>query len=225
MGTGSTTDATTTAGGPGTGRRRLACAAVAGVALLLAACGSGDAHEPPPTIAQLRDRIAADSAAGDRTALEALPGPLQGVLRLEPYLTDRYIAATPGAECRVLGDSLPDVLVAERRRVRLRLPDSSAVVVFARVDREGATLRRVEVVRRPLGGDQLGFIWDGEDDVTTEVRWPAGPRGRTETARQPRSSPMPRAVRALGRRLLELRCPAGAALDSAADGAAAGLPR
>ena len=207
------------------GRRPLARAAAAGLALLLAACDSGDAHEPPPSTADLRDQVAVDSAAADLAALDALPGPLQGVLRLEPYLTDRYIAATPGAECRVLGDSLPDVLVAERRRVRLRLPDSSAVVVFARVDREGATLRRVEVVRRPLGGDQLGFIWDDEDDVTTEVRWPAGPRGRTETARQPRSSPMPRAVRALGRRLLELRCPAGAALDSTAEGAADGRPR
>ena len=200
----------------------VACAAlVAGVAL--AACDAGDAHEPPPTVAQLRARVAADSLAGDSAALAALPAALQPVLRLERYLTDRWIAGTPDAECLVLGDSLPDVLVAERRRVRLRLPDSSAVVVFARADREGATLRRVEVVRRPTSDEQLGFVWDAAGDETTEVRWPAGPRGRMETARQPRGGPVPRALRALGRRVLALSCDDGDD-DDAADPAAPGLP-
>jgi hypothetical protein len=186
-------------------------------AALLGACGDGAAHEPPPTVAALRAQVMADSLDADEAALATLPAPLQAVLRLEPYLTDRYIASTAGAECFVLGDSLPDVLVAERRRVRLRLPDSTAVVVFARADREGATLRRVEVVRRrPRGGEQLGFIWDGSDDVTTEVRWPLGVRGRTESARQPRGSPVPRAVRALGRRLFTLTCPAGVAPEEMA---------
>jgi hypothetical protein len=171
------------------------------------ACDAGDASEPPYTLADLRARVAADSAAGDSAALATLPPALQRVLRLEPYLTDRYVASTEGADCLLLGDSVPDVVLAERRRVHLRLPDSSAVVVFVRADRDGATLRRVEVVRNPVAGEQVGFIWDGSDDTTLEVRWPNGVAGRPETARQPKGSPIPRALRALGRRALALTCP------------------
>ena len=174
--------------------------------LALAACGLGDAHEPPASVRDLRVQALRDSAAGDSAALATLPPSLQSVLRLEPWLTDRHIARTPDAECRTLGDSLPDVLVAERRRVRLRLPDSSAVVVFARADRESATLRRVEVVRRPPDDEQRGFIWNDDGDQTVEVRWPEGPYGRMETAPQPRGGPVPRALRALGRRVLVLTC-------------------
>ncbi len=191
-------------------------------AALLAGCDLGDASEPPATVRDVRLQALQDSAAGDSAALATLPPALQSVLRLEPWLTDRHIAATPDAECRTLGDSLPDVLVAERRRVRLRLPDSSAVVVFVRADRESATLRRIEVVRRPPDDEQRGFIWRDDGDETTEVRWPDGPFGRMETAPQPRGSPVPRALRALGRRVLVLTCD-GAAADEAleSDGEAA----
>jgi len=185
------------------GARRTAPLALAA---LLGACDLGDAREPPATVHDLRVQTLRDSAAGDSAALATLPPSLQAVLRLEPWLTDRHIAATPDAECRTLGDSLPDVLVAERRRVRLRLPDSSAVVVFARADRESATLRRVEVVRRPPDDEQRGFIWRDDGDATIEVRWPDGPFGRMETAPQPRGGPVPRAIRALGRRVLVLTC-------------------
>jgi len=205
--------------GSGATRARSIAAVVAPVlAGALLACGDGAASEPPPTVAALRARVAADSLSGDSAALATLPAPLQEVLRLEPYLTNDWIARESGAECLILGDSLPDVLVEERRRVRLRLPDSSAVVVFARADRSGATLRRVEVVRR-LADEQLGFIWDAAEDETKEVRWPTGPGGRTEAARQPRGSPVPRALRALGRRVITLACPAGSALEEGPDGA------
>lgn len=186
---------------------RRALALLVAAVLAAGACDAGDASEPPRTLADLRARVAADSAAGDSAALATLPPALQRVLRLEPYLTDRYVAATPDADCLLLGDSVPDVVLAERRRVHLRLPDSSAVVVFVRADRDGATVRRVEVVRNPVDGQQLGFIWDGSDDVTLEVRWPNGVAARPETARQPRGSPIPRALRALGRRALALTCP------------------
>lgn len=148
----------------------------------------------------------ADSAAGDRAALVTLPPALQQILRLEPYLDDSYIKATPDAECRILDADLPERLRAERRRVRVRLPDSSAVVVYVRAAAGSATLERVEIVRRPLHGDQLGFIWDSSDDGTLEVRWPAELRGGTEASTQPRGGPIPRAVRALGRRVLALDC-------------------
>lgn len=156
----------------------------------------------------------ADSAAGDRAALAALPPTLQQVLRLEPYLDDAYIRGTPAAECRVLDADLPERLRAERRRVRLRLPDSSAVVVYVRAAAGGAALERVEIVRRPMGGDQLGFIWDASDDATLEVRWPPELRGGTEAASQPHGGPVPRAVRALGRRALTLDCAPAAVLDA-----------
>ena len=191
---------------------------------LASACDLGDAHEPPASVRDLRLQALRDSAAGDSAALATLPPALQSVLRLEPYLTDRHIAATPAAECRTLGDSLPDVLVADRRRVRLRLPDSSAVVVFARADRESATLRRVEVVRRPPSDEQRGFIWRDDGDHTVEVRWPDGPFGRMETAPQPRGGPVPRALRALGRRVLVLTCE-GAADDESLESGAAGADR
>lgn len=174
-------------------------------------------------MAEVRRLELADSAAGDRAALAALPPALQQLLRLEPYLDDAYLRATPKAECRVLDAELPERLRAERRRVRMRLPDSSAVVVYVRAAAGSAALERVEVVRRPAGGEQVGFIWDGSDDGTVEVRWPAELRGGTETAPQPRGGPVPRAIRALGRRVLALDCasPANDArfesgLDSAA---------
>lgn len=168
-------------------------------------CGRGDAHEPS-SLAELRARVMADSAAGDRAALSTLPPRLQEVLRLEPYLDDAYLRETPGAECRELDATLPERLRAERRRVRMRLPDSSAVVVYVRAAAGSAMLERVEIVRRPLHGEQLGFIWDAANDQTVEVRWPAERRGRTEVAPQPRGGPVPRAVRALGRRVLGLTC-------------------
>ncbi len=172
---------------------------------LVAACGRGDAHEPS-TVAEVRLQELADSAAGDRAALVTLPPALQQVLRLEPYLDDSYIRATPDAECQVLDADLPERLRAERRRVRVRLPDSSAVVVYVRAAAGSAALERVEIVRRPLDGEQLGFIWDASDDATLEVRWPTELRGGTEASTQPRGGPVPRAVRALGRRVLTLDC-------------------
>ena len=175
------------------------------VAIAAAACGRSDAGEPS-TVDELRASALADSAAGDSAALATLPPALQEVLRIEPYLTDAFLSATPGAECRVLETALPEALRAERRRVRVRLPDSSAVVVYVRVPSAGVGLERVEIVRRPLHGEQLGFIWDAGDDRTTEVRWPTDLHGRTEAAPQPRGGPVPRAVRALGRRVLALRC-------------------
>lgn len=156
----------------------------------------------------------ADSAAGDRAALAALPPALQQVLRLEAYLDDAYIRSAPTAECRVLDADLPERLRAERRRVRLRLPDSSAVVVYVRAAAGGAALERVEIVRRPMGGEQLGFIWDASDDGTLEVRWPPELRGGTEAASQPHGGPVPRAVRALGRRVLTLDCASAAEADT-----------
>jgi hypothetical protein len=150
-------------------------------------------------------RLAHDSAPGDSAASATLPPALASALAVEPYLTDRYVAATPGGDCVVQGKPGDAEL---RRRVHLRLPDSSALVVFARADTGTLTLRRVEVVRNPVGDEQLGFVWDGEEDRTTAVRWADRGRGRAEEAPFPRGGPLPRALRALGRRLMTLTCPA-----------------
>lgn len=186
--------------------RRAALSTVLAAAGLLAACDHGDAHEPRG-VAELRAMVAADSAAGDSAALASLPPALQPVLRLEPYLTAAYLAATPDAECLVLGDDDARLtLPVERRRVRLRLPDSSALVVYVRADPASAALRLVQIVRNPVDGQQRGYIWEGESDATVEARWPRSGRGRPEHAPQPRGGPVPRAVRALGRRVLALPC-------------------
>lgn len=202
---------------------RLSLLAIAACAIWVG-CGRGDAHEPS-SAAELRARIVSDSAAGDRAALVTLPPRLQEVLRLEPYLDDSYLRETPGAECRELDAALPERLRAERRRVRMRLPDSSAVVVYVRVAAESGALERVEIVRRPPEGEQLGFIWDAGDDQTVEVRWPAERRGRTEVAPQPRGGPVPRAVRALGRRALILNCEPVSSGDTTFESAQEGRDR
>jgi len=198
---------------------RLAPLAIAACAIWLG-CGRGDAREPSST-AELRARMLADSAAGDRAALITLPPRLQEILRLEPYLDDSYIRETPDAECREVDAALPERLRAERRQVRLPLPDSSTAIVYVRVAAASGSLERVEVVRRPVEGEQLYFIWDGAQDRTVEVRWPRERRGRPESAPQPRGGPIPRAIRALGRRALVLDCepaPADTALEAVLEG-------
>lgn len=174
------------------------------VVLLVAACGDlGGAREELP-LAELRARVFADSAAGDSAALAALPPRLRQAMGIERHLTDSAIAASPGDSCRILPARTPAAALSERRQVHLRLPDSSAVVMFVRADADGAGLERVEVVRNPVDGQQLGWVWDARDDDTIEARWPRGPRGFIESAPQPRGGPIPRAVRALGRRVLAL---------------------
>lgn len=172
--------------------------------LVLAACGDlGGAREELP-LGELRARTFADSMPGDSAALAALPPRLQDALRLERHLTDSVIAASPDDSCRILPARTPAAALSERRQVHLRLPDSSAVVMFVRAEANGAGLERVEIARNPVGGEQLGWVWDVRKDETIEARWPRGPRGSIESAPQPRGGPIPRAVRALGRRVLAL---------------------
>lgn len=184
------------------------------MALLLAApaCVAGDASETL-TVPEQRAIVAADSAAGDSAALATLPPALQGVLRLEPYLTAGYLQAADSAACVSIeppgaGGGLGLPAGGERRRVRMLLPDSSELAMLVRADAGNVGLEHVELVRTPLygRGERLGYIWDDEQDLTVEVRWPADRPGRTERAPQPRGGPVPRAVRALGRLVLALPC-------------------
>ena len=189
--------------------------AVAGGALGVA-CDHSDARTPP-----VRDRDAA--AAELRAALTALPPALAEPLAVAPYLNDRWIARTPGAECTVPDAGKEGV----RRRVHARLPDASALVVYVRAaeppaetDRDAAWhvfereptdtngIERVEIVRRARDGTQLGFVWDAPRGRASVVRWPADGGYRAEESLHPRTSPLTPALVAAGRRVLTLRCPA-----------------
>jgi hypothetical protein len=84
------------------------------------------------------------------------------------------------------------------------------VVLYAVANREHGTLDRVELIRRVPGLGQRGFIWDAHPDRAESVWWGDAGRGRSRRAERgdvPRSSPIPRALRALGRQLNAMPCP------------------
>lgn len=178
--------------------------------LLGGACDSSDASEAL-TVEQRRALVARDSAAGDAAAFASLPRPLHRVLRLEPFLTDQYVAATDGASCVIVeppgaGGGLGLPSAGERRRVSMTLPDSTELLLNVLTDAGRVQMERVELVHAPRDGERLGYIWEGSSDQTLEVRWPPELGGGQETAPQPRGGPIPRALRALGRRVLALEC-------------------
>ena len=146
----------------------------------------------------------ADSTA-DREARAALPPLLASALDVDRSLTDRAIASTPGAECMVQSQSTG---TEERRRVHLRLPDRSSLVIFARVDTAERAVRRVEFMRNPVGDEQIAFTLDGEGDVATVIRWPERGHGKAQSAVHPSGGPLPRVLRSFARRLWTLTCPA-----------------
>jgi hypothetical protein len=164
-----------------------------------------------PLLAALAcDRASSTSArreaAADSAARAALPPVLAEALALDAYLNDAYLSATPRAECVL--QSEPGQ-ADERRRVRAPLPDSSVVIAYVRASASDAELRRVEMLRRAPDGEQLGVTWSGEENQTSVVRWPNGLRQPAERAVHPRGGPLPRVMRALGRRVLTLRCGRG----------------
>ena len=206
------------------GRRRACAAAALLVLVLTAGCtergggharaGAGDAARPetaasassaPRPSGPPFSVVAPESAAADREARRALPPALASALAVDDALTDRYIARTPGAECMVQSQTSG---TEERRRVHLRLGDGSSFVVFARVDTAERAVRRIEIMRNPVGDEQIAFTLDGEGDVATVIRWPERGHGRAESAEHPRSGPLPRVLRSFARRLWTLKCPA-----------------
>jgi hypothetical protein len=191
----------------GPGRRPVAAAWL--LATSVAACDTPARPASAPSTdgaAAPRPRAAvtqlADSAAGDSAALASLPPRLAAEFGVRDLLTADALRDSTRVSCRHLdAPAEPE----ERRRLRAVLDDSARVVLFARADRDSATLRRVELVRRRANGIQRGFIWNGETDVVQTLEWPRGARA-PEVADLPRGGPVPRALRALGRRLLVLPC-------------------
>jgi hypothetical protein len=148
---------------------------------------------------------AAETTAADREARAALPPLLASALDVDRYLTDRYVSRTPGAECMVQSQSAG---TEERRRLHLRLGDGSAFVLFARVDTAARDVRRVEIMRNPVGEEQVAFTLDGDGDVTTVIRWPERGHGKAQPATHPAGGPLPRVLRSFARTLWTLQCPA-----------------
>ena len=174
-------------------------------ALLVALASAVVACEGPPQAeAALTpfQQLAADSAAGDSAAFATLPEPLLEFLDVREAL-----AAIPrgASRCAVLPARRDHEL---RRRMRFRFADESAVLYVVAEDTSGS-LGRVEYIRRVPGRGQRGLIWDGERNRTTSTWWDETSNGlsrRVERGDVPRGSPMPRALRGLGRQLLLLPC-------------------
>lgn len=150
----------------------------------------------------------ADSAAADSVAFRALPPSLRAQLDLRPYLSAARLRDTSIALCQEMGHPSR---TEERRRLRLRLGKvdgghDTTVVLFVRAQRSTGALSRIELVRRPREGLQSGFVWDARNDQLHSIDWEADRGDATSSAPVPRSSPAPRAVRALGRLLLVLPC-------------------
>lgn len=161
------------------------------------------AHASTTTFATL----AADSAAGDAAAIAALPDGLRALFAVGSLIGSDSATALPLYECIQLAATEE---AGVRRRLQLRLPDSTAAVLYAVADPEDGSLERVEFLRRMPSTGQRGFIWDVRRDRTTSVWWFDSPRGmlrrREERGTVPRGSPVPRAVRGLARQLLVVPC-------------------
>lgn len=152
-------------------------------------------------------RLAIDSALADSSAFASLPRRLQALLDVRPAI--EHVATTLPLslhECiQYPGEESGQV----RRRLQLRYPDSSAVVLFAVAREQDGALERVEFIRRTPREGQRALTWEARRDRTTSVWWfeyPIGRIRREERGEIPRGSPVPRAVRALGRQLLVATC-------------------
>lgn len=175
------------------------------------------ACEGPPAAEAARtpfEQLAADSATGDSAAFASLPPALSPWLDIRALMTDSALHALPLAECRALEPMDPD---RQRRRLRLRLEDSSVVVLYAvagpiplAVDEPSfGRIERVEFIRRTPRQGQRGILWDGDRDRTLSTWWNETQWGlsrRVERGELPRGGPVPRAMRALGRQLFVLPC-------------------
>lgn len=150
--------------------------------------------------------LAADSAAGDSAAFAALPASLRPLFVVRRVIGTAAGDSVPLYECIQLPGRRDDEV---RRRLQVRLPDSSAAVLLAVGDRYGGSLTRVEFLRRIPQQGQRGFIWDRHRDRTTSVWWFEGASGisrREERGDIPRGGPVPRALRGLARQLFVAPC-------------------
>jgi hypothetical protein len=150
--------------------------------------------------------LAADSAPADEAAFASLPEALQRIFAVRELIGTDALDSLPLYECIQIPGRRDDEV---RRRLQVRLRDSSAAVLYVIADRELGALKHVEFLRRIPREGQRGFIWDRVRDRTVSVWWFEGSAGisrRDERGDIPRGSPVPRAVRGLGRQLFIAPC-------------------
>lgn len=174
-------------------------------ALLVVALLGATACDGPPRAEAAANpfaQLAADSAQADAAALASLPATLKGWLDVRPFLDPSAWDSLPVAQCHFLDPREPGT---DRRRMTLRLPDASTVLLYAVARHEDGALERVEFIRRSPGAGQRGIVWDIERDRTLSTWWRETRGGRlsrrVERGELPRGGPVPRAMRALGRQL------------------------
>jgi len=151
-------------------------------------------------------QLVADSAAADAAAFEALPASLVQWLDVRPLLDPASWETLPLAACHNLA---PYEDGLNRRRLQLRLLDTTTVLLYAVADRSDGRLSRVEFIRRTPRQGQRGLVWDSGRDRTQSTWWNETRYGlsrRVERGEIPRGGPIPRAMRALGRQLYMLDC-------------------
>jgi hypothetical protein len=191
----------------------------AALTVALGALAAGVACDGPPEAEAARspfERLAADSAVADSAAFASLPPSLDAWLDIRELLSEPARESLPLAECQELE---PLDAGLHRRRMRIRMADNTAVVLYAVADRSTGALDRVEFIRRAPRNGQRGLIWEAARDRTLSTWWNETSRGlsrRVERGEIPRGGPVPRATRALGRQLFLLPCdsPRDSALPS-----------
>lgn len=112
------------------------------------------------------ERLASDSAHADSGAFATLPAKLGEVLDVRALLEPTVLQSLPLADCVDLSAPTPD---ETRRRLQMRLADSTAIVLYAVGDRTTGVLGHVEFIRRMPGNGQRGFTWDVVRDRTTSL--------------------------------------------------------
>lgn len=148
----------------------------------------------------------ADSLAGDSAAFASLPEALGAWLDVRAFISEDGRSELAAASCTELESLEPGL---RRRRLSLRLADTSSVLLYAVAERGSGTIDRVEYIRSTLRQGQRGLVWDAARNRTFSTWWIDGPRGRSrrvERGEIPRGGPVPRALRGMGRQLFVAAC-------------------
>lgn len=176
------------------------------LAVGLAALGACDGPRAAEAARTPFEQQLADSAAGDSAAFASLPPTLGPWLDVREYL---HAETRPDLQLFECVEMETDDAMLRRRRVRMQLPDTTFVVLYAVADRGNGELDRVEYIRRVRSNGQRGLVWESARNRTFSTWWQEGPRGlsrRAERGEIPRGGPVPRALRALGRELFVMPC-------------------
>ncbi|HYC53142.1 MAG TPA: hypothetical protein VEB19_18705 [Gemmatimonadaceae bacterium] len=152
---------------------------------------------PPPATSPAS--LLKDSAAADSAALASLPDGVRPDFDVDSRLARARRGHADHGTCREISDSTaPDI----RKRLRVQEEDS-LLILFVRADRRSGILKRVELLRRSGEQPQRGWVWDADRNETESVEWSGGTQ---QSYVVPAGTPTPRALRALGRKLLVLEC-------------------